>query len=88
MIFLFVDLQKRVIEVFADGQRHVTSELERRVDDLGKLDKDHPARPLIVRCLQDDPATRPSAAELHQILLEIQQKYTGTDKVLILVMYS
>ena len=60
----------------------MTSELERRVDDLENLDKDHPARPLIVRCLQDDPATRPSATELHQILLDIQQKYTGTDKVL------
>ena len=86
MIFLFVDLKAR--EVLADGQRHVTSELERRVDHLGMLDKDHPARPLIVRCLQDDPAARPSAAELHQILLDIQQKYTGTDRVLILVIYS
>ena len=81
-LFLLPFIQQREVRVLSDGQRQVTSELERRAEDLGKLDKDHPAQSLIVDCLQDTPDSRPSAVQLHQCLLDIQQKYTGTDKVL------
>ena len=81
-LFLLPFIKQREVRVLSDGQRQVTSELERRAEDLGKLDKDHPAQSLIVDCLQDTPGSRPSAVQLHQSLLDIQQKYTGTDKVL------
>ena len=79
--------QPRQLRILNNGQHDTTSELERRAGDLSKLDKDHPARPLILDCLQDTPDSRPSAVELHQALLDIQQKYTGTDRVRFTLMY-
>ena len=37
----------------------VTPELQRRREDLSKLDDDHPLRPLILSCLKDNPKERP-----------------------------
>ena len=39
-------------------------EVERRAADLSRLPPDHPLRPLILQCLQDDPAKRPSCSEV------------------------
>ena len=45
-------------------------EVERRAADLAKLPEDHPLRSIILQCLQDDPAKRPSCHEvLHYWLL-------------------
>ena len=51
--------------VIREGQ----PEVERRAADLSRLPADHPLRPLILQCLQDDPAKRPSCLEvLHNLL--------------------
>ena len=47
----------------------VTSELQRRRDDLSKLDEDHPMRPLILSCLKDKPEERPDIITVHSQLL-------------------
>lgn len=47
------------------------SELQRRRDDLSKLDKDHPLKPLIISCLKDDPKERPDIVTVHTQLLAI-----------------
>ena len=39
-------------------------EVERRAADLARLPTSHPLRPLILQCLQDDPAKRPSCSEV------------------------
>ena len=39
-------------------------EVERRAADLSRLPANHPLRPLILQCLQDDPAKRPSCSEV------------------------
>ena len=39
-------------------------EVERRAADLSRLPADHPLRPLILQCLQDNPAKRPSCSEV------------------------
>ena len=52
-------------------------EVERRAADLAALPSNHPLRPVILQCLQDDPAERPSCSEvlrsceevLHYLLL-------------------
>ena len=46
--------------VIREGQ----SEVERRAADLSRLPASHPLRPLILQCLQDDPAKRPSCSEV------------------------
>ena len=46
--------------VIREGQ----PEVERRSADLSRLPADHPLRPLILQCLQDDPAKRPSCNEV------------------------
>ena len=40
-------------------------ELQRRREDLSKLDEDHPLRPLILSCLKDDPKERPDIVTVH-----------------------
>ena len=46
-------------------------EVEFRAADLVKLPDNHPLRPIILRCLQNDPAERPSCLEvLHFLLFE------------------
>ena len=49
-------------------------EVERRAADLARLPANHPLKPLILQCLQDDPAKRPSCSEVLRLLL------LGTDK--------
>ena len=44
-------------------------EVERRSVDLAKLPADHPLKPAILQCLQDDPAKRPSSREIIRPLL-------------------
>lgn len=44
-------------------------ELDRRMDDLEKLDDRHPLKPIILQCLQQYPRDRPSVALL---LLQVQ----------------
>ena len=44
-------------------------EVERRAADLSRLPADHPLRPLILQCLQNDPAKRPSCSEVLHYLL-------------------
>ena len=42
-------------------------ETERRARDLAKLSDDHPLKPLIIRCLHDDPRCRPDMPEVCQL---------------------
>ena len=42
----------------------VQKEVERRSADLARLPADHPLKPTVLQCLQDDPAKRPSCAEI------------------------
>ena len=44
-------------------------EVERRSADLARLPADHPMKPTILQCLQDDPAERPSSGEMIRPLL-------------------
>ena len=46
--------------VMREGQ----PEVERRRADLAKIPTNHPLRPLILQCLQDNPAKRPSCTEV------------------------
>ena len=46
-------------------------ELQRRREDLSKLDEDHPLRPLILSCLKDNPKERPDIVTVHIQLLAI-----------------
>ena len=45
------------------------TELQRRKEDLFKLDEDHPLRPLILSCLNDNPEMRPDVVSVHTQLL-------------------
>ena len=42
----------------------VQKEVERRAADLSRLPATHPMQPLILQCLQDDPAQRPRCREM------------------------
>ena len=64
-----------------DGQEYTIPELERRQHDLNALPQNHPFRPLILACLHDNPADRPSAVEVHQQILLIGQRYSSADQV-------
>ena len=44
-------------------------ELQRRREDLSKLDDDHPLQPLILSCLKDNPKERPDIVTVHTQLL-------------------
>ena len=44
-------------------------ELQRRREDLSKLDEEHPLRPLILSCLKDDSKERPDIVTVHLQLL-------------------
>ena len=46
----------------------VQKEVERRSADLARLPADHPMIPLILQCLQDDPAKRPSCSDVVRVL--------------------
>ena len=45
-------------------------EIERRQSDLSKIPDNHPLKPIILRCLQDDPKDRPNSTA---VLKEIQK---------------
>ena len=46
-------------------------EIVRRREDLSKLEEDHPLKPLILSCLEDDPKQRPDIVTVHTQLLSI-----------------
>ena len=50
-------------------------ELQRRRKDLSKLDEDHPLRPLILSCLNDNPKERPDIVAVHTQLLAMVEGY-------------
>ena len=43
-------------------------EVLRRDDDLSKLPPDHPLKPLVILCLEDDPKKRPQSTQLYEHL--------------------
>lgn len=46
------------------GRRRSVSEVRRRAADLRDLEDRHPLRPLVLQCLRDSPADRPTARKL------------------------
>ena len=46
-------------------------EIDRRREDLSKLEDDHPLKPLILSCLEDDPKERPDIVTVHTQLQAI-----------------
>ena len=51
----------------------ITPELKRRGEDLSKLEEDHPLRPLILSCLNDNPKERPDIVSVHTQLLAMAE---------------
>ena len=51
-------------------------EVERRAADLAKLPDNHPLRAIILQCLQDNPAERPSCREVLHYLFESNVSYS------------
>ena len=49
----------------------VTPEIQRHGGDLSKLEEDHPLKPLILSCLEDDPKKRPDIVTVHIQLLSM-----------------
>ena len=49
-------------------------ELKRREKDLAKLGGDHPLRPLIISCLEDNPKKRPDIVKVRSKLLSIAER--------------
>ena len=49
-------------------------ELQRRGEDLSKLDEDHPLHPLILSCLNDNPKERPDIVAVHTQLLAMVKR--------------
>ena len=67
-------------------------EIETRQSDLSKIPMDHPLKPIILQCLQDNPADRPNSAsvfkEIKKICPVLQRKYHSTHLLIqILSMY-
>ena len=56
----------------------ITSELKRRDKDLKKLDKDHPVKPLVLRCLKDKGKDRPKVTEVLKRLESAVSSYSYT----------
>ena len=68
--------------VIREGQ----PEVERRAADLSRLPANHPLRPLILQCLQDDPAKRPSCSEvLSQLLFGTAKDIPSVSSLLVLM---
>ncbi|XP_065194761.1 uncharacterized protein LOC135826046 isoform X2 [Sycon ciliatum] len=53
----------------ASGEKVPILELERRKAELDRLDDGHALKPIVLRCLSNDPTQRPSAFELHEHIL-------------------
>ena len=49
----------------------VTPETQHHGGDLSKLEEDHPLKPLILSCLEDDPKKRPDIVTVHTQLLSM-----------------
>ena len=60
----------------------ITPELQRRGEDLSKLDEDHPLRPLTLSCLSDNPKERPDIEAVHTQLLAM------VDRVEVILMHT
>ena len=56
----------------------ITSELKRRDKDLKKLDKGHPVKPLVLRCLKDKRKDRPKVTEVLKHLESAVSSYSYT----------
>ena len=52
----------------------IIPELQRRREDISKLDEAHPMRPLILSCLKDDPKERPDIVTVYTQLLAMVDK--------------
>ena len=70
----------------------VVKEIEKRQSDLSKIPKDHPLKPIILQCLQDNPVDRPNSASVFKELKKTcpvsQRKYHSTHLLIqILSMY-
>ena len=46
-------------------------EVERREGDLARLPDEHPLKPIVLKCLKDDPAERPSCHQVYQVYLAL-----------------
>ena len=61
---------------------HIVKEIKRRQSDLSKIPKDHPLKPIILQCLQDNPVDRPNSAsvlkEIKKICPVSQRKHHST----------
>jgi hypothetical protein len=58
----------REYDVVGGGMARLRTQLERRAAHLGLMEGAHPLKPLVMRCLAEDPGERPSAAEVVQEL--------------------
>ena len=58
-------------------------EWERRAGDLAKVPDDHPLKPLIVRCLEDNPGNRPDMQEIQRYFghLKLKAELAKDEKV-------
>ena len=70
----------------------IVEEIKRRQSDLSKISEDHPLKPIILQCLQDNPVDRPNSAsvleEIKRICPFSQRKYHSTHLLIqILSMY-
>ena len=70
----------------------IVKEVKRRQSDLSKIPEDHPLKPIILQCLQDNPVDRPNSAsvlkEIKKICPVSQRKYNSTHLLIqILSMY-
>ena len=70
----------------------IVKEVKRRQSDLSKIPEDHPLKPIILQCLQDNPVDRQNSAsvlkEIKKICPVSQRKYHSTHLLIqILSMY-
>ena len=71
-------LQTSIQETPSCGLRGIGTqkEVERRAADLAKLPGNHPLKSIVLQCLQDNPAERPSCREVLQQLFESNVSYS------------
>ena len=70
----------------------IVKQIERRQSDLSKIPEDHPLKPIILQCLQDNPVDRPNSTsvlkEIKKICPVSQRRYHSTHLLIqILSMY-
>ena len=67
----------------ATGKRELVSEVERRQEYLDKMAESETGielKPLVISCLDDDPAERPDVAEISRIIKELKGNYGNKDQ--------